>query len=624
MHAALVLAALATALDPAGATTAAPSAVGLLGAAAPAALVSSAAPVTPADPCADVAALPSTPSCGPGPLCGVRERVRTFCELRDAVRGRYVFLDAKRTLLGNGFQASARLDACVADERTIAREDEPLAFYDRVRACLSGFQDGHLIVSSPVRLPQVRLGVELRRAGSKIVVAAREPALRALDGDAVVDALPFGAEVVEVDGVPVADAIATLAREVPGSSQAARVARAVEALTRRDFAHPAHRTAVLLVNLPGGEQRTVELPWWISPAAERHPVAGAWARRMALPTTPRLAWFEDAARPRRAAAVEGAPAWAPVVPEAAARALVEYVDDLGRVAVRLGAVSQGVAQPFCYVQILSFHSQGLTGPEGRRGFSTTVTDFIRACGAQHRAMVVDLRHNEGGYLDHSTAIAEALAPRGALEPPSALLLRATERNEEVYRERAAGADRDDDVLAPHHVLEAIRSARRGGQTLTPAFVSGAAPRTEGFPGKVIALTSPACMSACDRLAALLKASGRAVLLGSPTEGAGGSQQETPGLPARWTDSAHLLSVAIPNAAFGVRRVAAGVVVTAGDGAPPPGGLELPAPDFFDSFGIENHPVVPDVRYETSLDDVTGAGKGWLRQIDAILSGTPLA
>jgi C-terminal processing protease CtpA/Prc len=634
MHTALVLAALVTALDPAGPATTATPAVEPA-AAAPA----SAAASLPADPCGKAALPAPEPACDGAALCAARDRVRTMCELREAVRSRYVFLDVKRTLLGGGFEAAARLDGCVEGERAIAREDEPLRFYDRVRTCLAGFQDGHLIVTAPVRLPQVALGVELRRAGGKVVVAAREPALGALDGDVVAAALPFGAQVVAIDGTPVADAVVALAREVPGSSQAARSARAVEALTRRDFAYPDRKTATLTVALASGEHRIVELPWWSSPGAERHPVAGSWARRAGLPTTTRFAWFEDALRPRKGAAVEGAPAWAPVVPAASARALTEYLDDTGRVAVRLGVVEQGVAQPFCYLQILSFHSVGLTGLDGRHAFAAPVTDFVRRCGAQRRDVVLDLRHNEGGYLDHSTAIAEALAPRGAPEPPSALLLRATERNEAVYRERAAGPDRDDDVLAPRHVLEAIRAARRGGQELTPGFVTGAAPRTEGFPGKVVALTSPACMSACDRLAALLKASGHAVLIGGPTEGAGGSQQEAPGLPARWTDSQGVVSVSIPNAAFGVRRAAAGVVVTTGDRPASPApvplrraeeprdradGLEVPPPAFFESFGIENHPVVPDVRYETGLEDVTGGGKGWLRQIDAVLSGSPLA
>ena len=59
-------------------------------------------------------------------------------------------------------------------------------------------------------------------------------------------------------------------------------------------------------------------------------------------------------------------------------------------------------------------------------------------------------------------------------------------------------------------------------------------------------------------------------------------------------------------------------------APARGGAEVPAPVFFESFGIENHPVEPDVRYETRVEDVTGGGKGWLEQVDAILSGRPLA
>jgi hypothetical protein len=613
MHIALTLTVLLAAFDPPGPV--------------PAAALPTV--VKPVDPCAGQETLPAEPLCGATPLCAARDRVRTACELRDAVRTRYVFLDQKRTLLGPGFDPSARLDACVVAERAIAREEEPLRFYDRVRACTGAFEDGHLIVSTPQRLPQVALGVGLRRAGGRIVVASREAGLRGLVGDATADALPIGAEVVEIDGVATGEAAAALARAVPGSSAAARLERAVEALTRRDFSHPERRTAALTVALAPGQRRTVQVPWWVSPGAERHPVAGRWANRVRLQTTDRLAWFDDAARPRRGTAVEGAPAWAPVVPAAAAAALREYADDAGRIAVRLGAVETGVAQPFCYLQILTFHTEGLAGPEGKGPFVAVVERFIRGCGEKRRDVVLDLRRNEGGYLDHSSAVAEALAPAGAPDAPAALLLRATERNEAIYRERSGSAPPGEDALAPRHILDAIGSARRDGRPLTPAFVSGAGGAAgAGFPGRVIALTSPACMSACDRLAALLKASGRAVLVGGPTEGAGGSQQETPGIPAKWTDSSRLLSVAIPNAAFGVRRAAAGLVVTAGDAhaADPAArlGPEVPAPVFFETFGIENHPIEPDVRYEPKADDVTGAGKGWLEQVNAILSGTPLA
>jgi hypothetical protein len=188
------------------------------------------------------------------------------------------------------------------------------------------------------------------------------------------------------------------------------------------------------------------------------------------------------------------------------------------------------------------------------------------------------------------------------------------------------------------VLDAIGAARREGRPFTPAFVGGplrARPAVGGYAGRVVALTGPACMSACDRLAALLRASGRAVLVGAPTEGAGGSQQETAAVAARWTDSRRVLWVSIPNASFGVPRAAAGPVVAVASSAAP-GGLapaaaegpvragEIPFEAFFDGYLIENRPVEPDVRYDARVDDVTSGGRGWQEQVDAILLDDPKA
>jgi hypothetical protein len=430
---------------------------------------------------------------------------------------------------------------------------------------------------------------------------------------------------------------------VPGSSAAARLVRGVDALTRRDFAFPERRTAVLTVALADGGRRAVELPWWVSPGARRHTVAGGWARRTGLPTTDRLPWFEDAWRPRPGATAEGAPPWAPAVPPTAVPALLQWTDENGRVAVRAGDVERGVAHPFCYLQILTFHTEQLVGPGGDRPFREPIEDFVRGCSERGRDLVLDLRRNEGGYLDHTSAVAAALLPPGAKVARAALLVGANARNEAVYRERS-GSSAGTGPLAPRRVLAEIEAARRGGHALTPAFLTAPLrPAGGGFAGRVVALTSPACMSACDRLAALLAAFGRAVLVGGPTEGAGGSQQETDGLPARWTDSSRALSVAIPNAAFGVARGAAGAVVTAGNRSPlaalsPSGGEgkgrggdgqasvdadQVPVEDFFRSYGIENHPVEPGVRFEPGAEDVSGAGRGWIEQVEAILNHTPL-
>lgn len=51
------------------------------------------------------------------------------------------------------------------------------------------------------------------------------------------------------------------------------------------------------------------------------------------------------------------------------------------------------------------------------------------------------------------------------------------------------------------------------------------------------------------------------LVGGPSEGAGGSQQESPGIGTAWRDARRLVSVRIPSAAMGVQRARTGADAT---------------------------------------------------------------
>lgn len=565
-----------------------------------------------ADPCDGVALLPEDPACD-GPLCSVRERTAVVCQLRDAMKARYVFFPVKGKLLDSGrgpFDPAAHLEACVTTERAIAREEDPLRFYDRVRACTGAFEDGHLLLGAPVRLPVVALGVALRLVDGRVHVAAVEPRLVAQVAAAggapdLAAVLVPGAEVVELDGRPVAAALGELERLVAGSSPGARRERAVDALTRRDFAFPARPTAALTLVVDGA-RRVVELPWWISPDARGHLMASAYLARTPLATTDLLDWRTD-----RDAATQGALRSDPIVPPAAAAALRQYRDDQDRLAARLGEV-QGERGRFCYAQLLTFHTEKLTGEGGPAPYAEVLGRFVRACGEKRLDLVIDLRQNGGGYLSHSTALATAVTPPGQAAPGGALLLRASTQNQLVYQQRMVGSGpgADDDPFAPRRIVEALGTARRAGAAYSPALLDGPlrpSPATGGFQGRVVALTSPACMSACDRLAGLLKASGRAVLVGGPTEGAGGSQQEAKNLGARWTDSQGLLSLSIPNAAMGVLP---------GAGAP----VDSAPETFFARLALENRPVLPDVAYGGTLRDLTGHNAGWLERAEDALFG----
>jgi hypothetical protein len=614
---------LATAAAPLGAGAPGSARATGTGGAAPAASSAplEAAPLE-ADPC-DAAAGPLSTEAA-GSLAPAARRVAVACALREAMASRYVFWPVKGRLLAaadgalasRDFDPRAHLDACVEAERAIDVEDEPLRFYDRMRRCVSAFEDGHLILSVPARLPAVALGVGFRLAGGKVVVANVEAALvaelEATRGPAGLAALLVpGAEVVAVDGVPALDAVDALAALVPGSSAAARRERAVDALGRRDFAHPERPAARLSLAAPSGRVE-LELPWWIAPGAASHALAAGYVARTGLATTELVDWRADPVRDADARGRLGARRSDPIVPAAEAARLRVLRGENGQVAVRLGEVTRaGETAAYCYAQVLTFHTETLADADGKRPFTSVLSDFVAGCDAAGRDLVLDLRQNEGGYISHSTALAQALTPAGRATPGGALLLRATAQNERVYTERApvvGGSADEEPPLGPRRILEAIGAARRTNREFTPAFLERPlAPVGGGFRGRVVALVSPACMSACDRLAGLLRAGGRAVLVGGPTEGAGGSQQETKGQSARWTDPAGLLTVSIPNAAMGLQRAAQG---SAGESS---------ADAFFEALAFENRPVEPHVSRATTVEDVRGANAGWRAAAEAQLT-----
>ena len=557
-------------------------------------------------------------ACSEGPLCDRAVRVRLACSLRDALQSRYVFFNLKARLLGGEgrppFDARGHLDACVQGEREIARESDPLRFVDRLRACLAGFEDGHLFLSMPQPLPSVSLGIRLRRTGDgKVYVAYRDPGvvrwMKESDRP-----LEVGEEVLAVDGRPVAEELAELARFIPASSLGARLERAVDALGRRDFAFPDRRQVTFTVS-SGGAVREVVLPWFIGPGAASHPLLAQYLKRTGIGSSDRIdwradcrgAWFRD--RGTTEGVVRGDPALAG---EDAAR-LTAYRGDGGQLSVRLGMAGAD-GPPTCYAQILSFHTENLSSGGRTRPFCDVLRDFLRGCRERHLDLILDLRQNEGGYLSHSSSLAAMLTPRETISPGGALLLRATAQNERVYRDRSpmlgtsSPHTQGEGPSEPEQILMAIRDARRARAEFTPAFLEPplSADAGPGYQGRVVALVSPGCMSACDRLAGMLQRGHRAVLVGGATEGAGASQQESKDQSARWVDAGGMVGVSIPNAAMGVQRTAV-VGVT-----------QASAEQFFEQLAFENRPVEPDEPYATTRQDLLTHNRGWLEAARAAL------
>jgi len=157
--------------------------------------------------------------------------------------------------------------------------------------------------------------------------------------------------------------------------------------------------------------------------------------------------------------------------------------ETGQVSARLGEVTPaGGGARYCYAQLLSFHSETLADGRDKRSYPAVLADFVQACDAAGRDLVIDLRQNEGGYISHSTALARALVPAGAHAPGGALLVRATVQNERVYTERSpvvggGGAD-DGEPLAPGRIEKPV-AARSSTPSRCCAF--GPTPKTSMRP-----------------------------------------------------------------------------------------------------------------------------------------------
>ena len=132
------------------------------------------------------------------------------------------------------------------------------------------------------------------------------------------------------------------------------------------------------------------------------------------------------------------------------------------------------------------------------------------------------------------------------------------------------------------------------------------PEVGGYEQKVVALISPMCISACDGMGLLLKASKRATLIGTTTNGTGAGFIGTEAFQgSHWVDHLQLVSLRIPNRLFGP----AGVV----------GKRVFNEPDAYIKYNSENQPVIADSHYVESTDDIQNHSSKWYEKALEVLN-----
>lgn len=546
-------------------------------------------------------------------------RVAVVTQLKSAIINHYANLDLKnvriKTADGKPFDSVAHLDGCI-DTETKTNDTSDLHFIDRVRMCIAAFQDTHFAASARTPMAGVSVGFLVRKIGGKYIIVAIQKELlnyvAQISDDKELDkVIAIGNEVLEVDGQSPAKLAEHYQAYIGSSSPGHRTIAAETAIFARSFDYPTKKNVQVKIK-SATQTYDYELPWWASLAARNRLDTSEYFKKVGIPVSDRVKMFLDA---------DGKVDWKtvqlnykgyldsnPLVPEDPFRPLVPFKSDSGAIGARLGTIVT-TAQTFCYAQLLTFSSSRLTAPDGTSlSFVDTMRKFVKSCKASGLNLVMDLRSNGGGNGSYPAQILSLLTPSGAKLANKVMSFRVNTTTARLmaglmeHPEVAARDLGDVDV----RFLEELKSAADLGLPMTNAIPerSGTIADAEvgGYSGKIVVLVTPNCVSACDGMAAILKRSGRATVLGTHTNGTGAGFQGSENLDSGFIDTYDELSIKIPNYQFGYATKAFANLVS------------VPYASVADDYFTENRPTMADITVEATPDDVTGKKNSWLEAV----------
>jgi len=143
---------------------------------------------------------------------------------------------------------------------------------------------------------------------------------------------------------------------------------------------------------------------------------------------------------------------------------------------------------------------------------------------------------------------------------------------------------------------------------TPMFAGEVIPfdmqKVKGFNNKIVALVTASCISACDKMSFLLKASGRATIIGTHSNGTGAGFLSSSELNTKWEDRLRVFETQVPNYLFGIPGKSYETTVFDDNSA--------------DEMCSENRPTVADIQYAPTMLDVAKNNVGWLQKAAQVL------
>jgi hypothetical protein len=548
-------------------------------------------------------------------------RMMTMCEFRDAVVSEYSNFDLKAERIknpdGTAFDSLAHLNQCIALENLVTTDNSDLHFLDRVSQCIAGFHDSHFWTAAPVALPPVFAGLMLTNIGGKYYISEIMPQVLAYvdisaTGSASLEkGLAVGNEVTEVDGQSPAALSAHYATYISGSSTDYITQQADLSIFFRTFDYPTKNSVQLKIQDAAGNSYDLRLPWWGGVGAHTRADSFAYFQQLGIPLSDQVKIVLDpktGSTDWRTVSLQtsGYDATQPLFKGDNYNDLVEYADDTGAPGLRVGEVVAPGGAAFCYMELLTFETTNFTGKDkSQASFGDTIRNFISDCEQKQLDLVLDLRSNPGGNGDFPDLLLSILTEKGKSYPSPVMAFRITPDTgkllaSDTFQPQLNFEDLGAFLNNPIDIYNKAADANQKESDIVPNAVLGADAAVGGYEGRILALITPDCVSACDMTASLLKKSGRAVLLGTHSNGTGAGFLSSASLNSTFQDSNYELAIKIPNFLFGVPDK----MVDQVSGAPWAANES--------NYMLENHPTAADVQYTLSTADLNPSSPalGW--------------
>jgi hypothetical protein len=507
------------------------------------------------------------------------------------------------------------------DSDPVAQAASNLSFLDRIHQTIAAFQDTHFSASPVVAGPYVLNGLALARVGKDVrIVGLRKPVIAYAAQHAADPAayrrLANGQRLVKVDGVEVDQAAAALLPFVSASTRSSADAWAVQALAQRNFVYPAQGYSDLEIEDADGTY-TVRLPFYYQ-ATKRQDALVYLKAKGFQPLSDLQLTFDAATNawtPSRSLTADGYYPWGAPAGLVGGETWYSTEDDsIGYETFRTGYILKG-GKAYGVLQVFEFSSDEVTQQTKapiteKKKYIEPVRAFVQELKANGTPLILDLRENGGGNPLNGTDLLAVLARTGETYPTTTRALRVTR----VIRQMLEAGELDKlpafgrydyDETALEQLKQAVAEKREYTRAFALTDDVKADADVGGYDQKIVALISPMCISACDGMGLLLKASKRATLIGTTTNGTGaGFIGDKPFDDLTWRDRYALVTLRIPNRLFG-EAGALGVHVQPDLGA-------------YSTMNSENRPTAADVPYEQTIDDLLDSSTGWYaKAIDAL-------